>query len=204
MNLASGRVFGEILRMKSLCVFCGSSSGKGTRYLDAARMVGRRLAEERIELVYGGGSVGLMGAVADACLEAGGKVVGVITRQLLDLEVGHQGCTELIVIDSMLERKNVMLERSDAFLSLPGGIGTLDELFEMLCGSQLDLHRKPSALLDVDGYFEVLAVQLAKMVEEGFVQQEHVAMLFVSPEFEELLTRLGDYQPTAVAKWVRG
>jgi len=190
--------------MNSLCVFCGSSSGNGSRYLEAARLVGQRLAEENIELVYGGGSVGLMGAVADACLKAGGQVVGVITRQLLDLEVGHQGCSELIVVDSMLERKEVMLNRSDAFLSLPGGIGTLDELFEMLCGSQLDLHQKPSALLDVDGYFEALNQQLKRMVQDGFVQSEHVAMLFVSSEFGELLEQLRCYHPTPIAKWERG
>jgi len=190
------------MSLNSLCVFCGSSPGRGQAYIDAALHVGRRLAEEDIQLVYGGGSVGLMGAVADACLEAGGKVVGVITEKLQDLEVGHTGCTELIVVETMLERKTVMAERSDGFLSIPGGIGTLDELFEMLTWSQLDIHQKPSALLNVDGYYDHLITFLDRMVKDRFVLGEHLGMLINGTEFDPVLEQLRAYEPIVLEKWV--
>ena len=190
------------MTINSLCIFCGSSPGRGTQYLDAATLVGRHLAEQNIRLVYGGGSVGLMGRVADACLEAGGEVVGVITKSLLDLEVGHIGCTELKIVDTMLERKTLMAELSDACVSMPGGIGTLDEMFEMLTWSQLDIHHKPSALLNVDGYYDDLLTFLNRVVEDRFLLGEHLEMLLVDDQFERLLGKLRDWQPTRVEKWV--
>ncbi len=188
--------------INSLCVFCGSSPGRGTDYLDAATQVGRHLAEQNIRLIYGGGSVGLMGRVADACLDAGGEVVGVITQSLLALEVGHTGCTELKIVDTMLERKTLMAELSDAFVSLPGGIGTLDEMFEMLTWSQLDIHHKPSALLNVDGYYDHLQTFLKRVVDDRFLLGEHLEMLLVDDQFERLLGKLRDWQPVQVEKWV--
>lgn len=188
--------------INSLCIFCGSSPGRGTRYLDVATSVGRHLAEQNIRLVYGGGSVGLMGRVADACLDAGGEVIGVITKPLLDLELGHTGCTELKIVDTMLERKTLMAELSDAFVSLPGGIGTLDEMFEMLTWSQLDLHAKPSALLNVDGYYDDLQTFLKRVVQDRFLLGEHLQMLLVDDHFERLLGQLRAWQPNPVAKWV--
>ncbi len=188
--------------INSLCIFCGSSPGRGTQYLDAATLVGRHLAEQNIRLVYGGGSVGLMGRVADACLEAGGDVVGVITKSLLDLEVGHTGCSELKIVDTMLERKTVMAELSDAFVSLPGGIGTLDEMFEMLTWSQLDIHAKPSALLNINGYFDDLQTFLKRVVEDRFLLGEHLEMLLVDDHFERLLDKLRNWKPNPVEKWV--
>jgi len=188
--------------INSLCIFCGSSPGRGSRYLDAATLAGQYLAEQNIRLVYGGGSVGLMGRVADACLEAGGEVVGVITKSLLDLEVGHTGCTELKIVDTMLERKTLMAELSDAFVSLPGGIGTLDEMFEMLTWSQLDIHSKPSALLNIDGYYDDLQTFLKRVVEDRFLLGEHLEMLLVDDDFGSLLDKLRDWQPNPVEKWV--
>lgn len=153
--------------------------------------LGRTLAAQKIRLVYGGGSVGLMGILADACLEAGGHVTGVITRHLMTREVGHAGVTELIQVDTMLERKTCMAEHSDAFLSLPGGIGTLDELFEMLTWTQLHLHAKPNALLNVDGYYDSLLAFLRDSVHgNGFADRVHLDNLIVGDEIEELIDTL--------------
>ena len=190
------------MKIDSLCVFCGSSPGRGDNYLAAAKAVGRRLAEKNLRLVYGGGSVGLMGCVADACLDAGGEVIGVITRALLDLEVGHTGCTELEVVETMLERKMRMAELSDGFVSLPGGIGTLDEMFEMLTWSQLDIHQKPSGLLNIDGYYDDLRSFLKRVVEDRFLLQEHSEMLLLDDNFDQLLEKLHAWQPRPVEKWV--
>ncbi|MBL9154561.1 MAG: TIGR00730 family Rossman fold protein [Verrucomicrobiales bacterium] len=176
---------------RTLCVFCGSRQGQSPAFAEAAIHTGRLLAIRGIRLVYGGGSVGLMGILADACLEAGGHVTGVITRHLMDREVGHSGCTELILVDTMLERKTRMAELSDAFLSLPGGIGTLDELFEMLTWSQLHLHRKPNALLNVEGYYDPLLAFLRESVHgRGFADQAHVDALLVGDELESLVEAL--------------
>jgi uncharacterized protein (TIGR00730 family) len=142
-----------------------------------------------------------MGALADACLEAGGEVIGVITRRLLELEVGHGGCQELIVVDSMLERKTKMAELSDAFISLPGGIGTLDEMLEMLTWSQLDIHQKPSGLLNVDGYFDGMLSFFETVQREQFVRPEHLRMLVAEERLDDLLGKLRAYQPELVAKW---
>ena len=161
----------------SLCVYCGSSSGKHPEYAEQARAFGAEMARRDITLVYGGGNVGLMGVVADAVLACGGKVIGVIPRQLVDREVAHAGLTELQVVDTMHQRKTRMFELSDAFVALPGGFGTLDEMFEMLTWSQLGLHGYPCAFLDVRGYYAPLRGMMDHMVGEGFVravQRENV------------------------------
>jgi uncharacterized protein (TIGR00730 family) len=176
--------------MQSLCVFCGSSSGNQPDYVQLARHAGASLARRGLTLVYGGGRVGLMGALADAALEAGGRVVGVIPQMLLDKEVGHAGLTQLHVVNTMTERKLLMGELSDAFLALPGGIGTMDELFEVWTWTQLDLHRKPCALLNYNGYYDALLAFLDHAVEQGFLRPRHRAALLTDAELEKLLDRL--------------
>src|SRR6476659_9409503 len=153
-----------------ICVFCGASPGNEARYVDAARAVGEGRARQGIGVVYGGGRVGLMGAVADAALAAGGEVIGVIPQELVDRELAHGGLTELHVVGSLHERKALMAELSDAFVALPGGFGTLDELMEQLTWSQLGLHRKPVGLLDVEGFWAPLIALARHAVEEGFVR----------------------------------
>ena len=154
----------------ALCVYCGSSSGSHPGYVEQARAFGAEMAQRGIALVYGGGKVGLMGTVADAVLGAGGKAIGVIPRQLVDLEVAHPGLSELVVVDTMHQRKTRMYELSDAFVALPGGFGTMDEMFEMLTWAQLGLHRYPCAFLDVRGYYRDLRTMMDHMVAEGFVR----------------------------------
>ena len=156
--------------VKSLCVYCGSSSGKYPEYTEQVRAFGAEMARRGIALVYGGGKVGLMGTVADAVLAGGGKVIGVIPRQLVELEVAHPGLSELQVDETMHQRKTRMYELSDAFVALPGGFGTMDEMFEMLTWAQLGLHRYPCAFLDVRGYYDGLRTMMDHMVDEGFVK----------------------------------
>lgn len=176
--------------MRSICVFCGSSPGNRPEYLQLARDTGRLIAERQLTLVYGGGKVGLMGALADSALLAGGRVVGVIPRILMDREVGHPGLSDLHVVASMSERKLLMGEMSDAFLSLPGGIGTMDELFEAWSWTQLGLHDKPSGLLNFQGYYDGLVQFLDLAVSEGFQRPRHRAALLVGTEVESLLDQL--------------
>ncbi|MCP2262212.1 hypothetical protein LX15_005946 [Streptoalloteichus tenebrarius] len=183
-----------------VCVFCGSSTGRGERYLAAARELGRVLAERGIGLVYGGASVGTMGAVADAALAAGGEVVGVIPRGLLDRELAHQGLTELHVVADMHERKAMMAEKSDAFVALPGGVGTLEELFEVWTWAHLGIHRKPLALLDVDGYYADLRRFVDHMVREDFLREATRDMLIVDADPVRVLERFADYTPPE-ARW---
>lgn len=176
--------------MRSLCIFCGSSAGNSPGYLATARDVGALIAERGLTLVYGGGRVGLMGALADAALAAGGRVIGVIPQLLLDREVGHVGLTELHVVKTMSERKLLMGDLSDAFLALPGGIGTMDELFEAWTWTQLDLHRKPCALLNQSGYYDALIAFLDHAVEQGFLRPRHRAALLVGDDAGTLIERL--------------
>lgn len=183
--------------MRSICVFCGSSFGNRPDYLHLARDTGRLIAERQLTLVYGGGKAGLMGALADAALAAGGRVVGVIPQILLDREVGHTGLSDLHVVHSMAERKLLMGELSDAFLSLPGGIGTMDELFEAWSWTQLGLHDKPSGLLNFQGYYDHLVQFLDLAVAEGFQRPRHRAALLVGTEIAPLLDQL-----TAASKGV--
>jgi uncharacterized protein (TIGR00730 family) len=188
--------------MKSVCVFCGSSQGASPVYLASARRLGTLLATAGLGLVYGGASVGLMGAVADAALDAGGAVTGVIPRALWEREVGHTRLTDLHVVESMHERKACMAELADAFLALPGGVGTLEELFEMWTWALLGIHGKPCGLLNVAGYFDPLLTFLDYATTEGFVRAAHRQMVIVDAEPEGLLQRFRAYRPPAVTKWL--
>jgi uncharacterized protein (TIGR00730 family) len=185
-----------------VCVFCGSSPGARPEYADAARGLGTVLAERGIGLVYGGGHVGLMGAVADAVLAAGGEVTGVITRHLWDKEVGHGGLTELLVVDSMHERKLAMADRADAFIGLPGGVGTFEELFEVLTWTQLGIHHKPVGLLDVAGFYAPLLAFLDSVVEAGFVKPVHRGILRSADTSEAILAELEAWEPVTTDKWL--
>jgi uncharacterized protein (TIGR00730 family) len=188
--------------LQRICVFCGSSSGTGEIYLQAAREVGRLLCERDIELVYGGGRVGLMGAVADACLAAGGRVTGVIPQLLVDKEVAHRGLTELCVVQTMHERKARMADLADAFLALPGGYGTWDELCEVLTWSQIGIQRKASALLNVNGYYDPLLAMADRAVAEGFLRDIHRELLLTDTDPVRLLDRLETYVTPVVDKWM--
>ncbi len=188
--------------LRRIAVYCGSNTGVRAAYSEAAARLGRVLGERGLGLVFGGGSVGLMGVVADAALAAGAPVIGVIPRALVARELGHKGLTELRVVETMHERKAVMAELADAFIALPGGLGTLDELFEAMTWAQLGLHQKPIGLLEVDGFFEPLVVFLERAVAEGFVRAEHRAALTVATEPERLLERFAAYQPPSVGKWL--
>lgn len=178
------------MSLTSICVFCGAQAGTDPRYVDLARRTGEVVAQRGLTLVYGGGQVGMMGAVADAVLEGGGEVIGVIPKALLDREVAHPGVTRLEVVDTMLERKTRMVELSDAFLTLPGGLGTMDELFEVWTWSYLGFHDKPMGLLSVNGYFEPLAKFLDHAMDEGFVRRAHHDRMLAGADPAELLDRL--------------
>ena len=188
--------------IRRLCVYCGANVGARPAYTDMARRLGQFLGEQRLGLVYGGGNVGLMGVLADAALLAGADVIGVIPRALLARELGHQGVSELRVVETMHERKAAMAELADAFVALPGGLGTLDELFEAMTWAQLGLHQKPIGLLEVDGFFAPLVTYLDRAVTEGFVRAEHRAALTVASEPEVLLERFATYRAPEVGKWV--
>lgn len=188
--------------MRSLCVFCGSHAGHDPAYEAAARALGETLAEAGIELVYGGGHVGLMGVVANAALAAGGEVVGVMPRALVEREISHTGLTQLHVVSSMHERKAMMSDLSEGFIALPGGTGTLEEFFEVLTWAQLGEHEKPCGLLDVAGYYAPLLDLFDHMVERGFLSTKHRAMVLVETKPEALLERFERYQPPDTAKWI--
>ncbi|MHB8721531.1 MAG: LOG family protein [Steroidobacteraceae bacterium] len=179
--------------MRRICVFCGSNAGARPAYRQAAQAVGRLLCRRGIELVYGGGHVGLMGILADATLSEGGRVIGVIPQALADKEVAHSGLTELRIVRSMHERKSVMAELSDAFLALPGGYGTWEELFEALTWSQLGIQRKACAILNVDGYYDPLLEMADKAVSDGFLRDIHRDLLLADVDPERLLDRLSDF-----------
>jgi hypothetical protein len=185
-----------------VCVFTGSSAGFRPVYSEAAAGLGRVLADRDLGLVYGGGCVGLMGILADAVLAAGGHVTGVIPQALLDREVGHLGVSDLRVVGSMHERKALMADLADGFIALPGGWGTLDELFEILTWGQLGLHAKPCGLLNVDGYFDRLLGFLDHTVAEGFVRREYGSMITVGREAEALLDAMLACRPPQVEKWI--
>ena len=181
--------------LRRICVFCGASAGRDPRYAQVAGLVGASLAQRGIELVYGGGAVGLMGAVADGALAAGGRVTGVIPAGLVGRELAHKGVTELRIVTTLHERKAVMAELSDAFLALPGGLGTLEELAEVLSWAQLDLHAKPVGALDVGGFFEPLVAYLDHAEREGFVAPGHRDLLLVDDDLDRLLARFATWQP---------
>lgn len=188
--------------MKSVCVYCGSKPGADPRFAAAATSVGNLLAVTGRTLVYGGGRVGLMGSVADGSLAAGGRVIGVIPRSLVEKELAHAGLTELRVVPSMHERKAIMAELSDGFLVLPGGIGTLEEFFEIWTWAQLGMHAKPIGLLDVGGFYSPMLRFIDQLVEQKFVRAEHRELLLVSPDVSDLLTRMASHRSPYVPKWI--
>jgi len=190
--------------IKSLCVYCGSSSGAHPEYTEAAWAFGTRMAQEGIALVYGGGKVGLMGTVADAVIAGGGRVIGVIPRQLVEKEVAHTGLTELHVVETMHQRKTRMYELSDAFVALPGGFGTMDEMFEMLTWAQLGLHSYPCAFLDVRGFYRSLAATMDHMVSEGFVKAIQRDQVWFGESIDAAFDWMRRYESTYVPKWITG
>jgi len=188
--------------MKRVLVFCGSSPGGRPEYAQTAEELGRELASRGVDVVYGGAHVGLMGALADAALAAGGKVIGVIPNRLVEAEIAHAGLTELHIVNTMHERKAMMAELSDAVIALPGGTGTLDELFEMFTWSQLGLHQLPIGLLDTAEYWQPLLRFLEHSVNERFLRAEHFETLLVERDPGYLLDRLSSHQPLALNKWM--
>jgi len=188
--------------MKSICVYCGSNAGSKPAYAERAKALGARIAREGQQLVYGGGNVGLMGIVADAVLEHGGEVVGVIPEQLVQWEVAHTGVTRLEVVANMHERKARMFDLADAFVALPGGFGTLDEMFEMLTWRQLGLGRKPCAFLDVDGFYAPLIGMIERMVEERFLHRDQRHDLWHGEDIDTLFAWMRDYTPAQADKWL--
>lgn len=188
--------------MKAVCVYCGSNAGDRPAYADAARALGARIANDGLALVYGGGNVGLMGFVADAVLDGGGKVIGVIPQQLVDREVAHRGVTDLQVVGSMHERKARMFDLADAFVALPGGFGTLDEMFEMLTWRQLGLGRKPCAFLDVEGFYAPLMAMIDRMVKERFLHAHQRRDLWHGEDVDGLFAWMHRYKPADADKWL--
>jgi uncharacterized protein (TIGR00730 family) len=194
--------------MKRICIFCGSNAGHDPRYRAAAENVGRVLAGRGIELVYGGGNIGLMGAVADACLAAGGTAIGVIPEALMGKEVegrsvDHQALTRLEVVDSMHTRKARMAELSDGFIALPGGFGTFEEFCEILTWGQLGFHSKPIGLLNVNGFYDPLLALFARAVDDGFLRVQNQAMALTETTIEPLLDRMHEWTPLLVNKWIK-
>ena len=188
--------------IQRICVFCGSNVGAGSGYLEAARNLGQLFAREGIALVYGGGSVGLMGELADSVLAAGGEVIGVIPHALWAREVGHRGLTDLRIVDTMHERKAMMADLADAFIALPGGLGTLEEIFEIWTWAQLGLHAKPLGFLDVDGYYTPLMQFLDAAVRERFMKEPHRAIAMIERDPAMLLRKFDNWQPPRVEKWI--
>lgn len=188
--------------MKAIAVFCGSSSGANPSFAQEACRLGQQLAQRGITVVYGGAKVGLMGAVADGALDEGGKVIGVLPHFLQAKELAHPGLTELLLVDSMHERKQLMNERCEGVIALPGGFGTLEELFEMLTWGQLGLHQKPIGILNVAGYYDALIRLLDHMVAQGLLRLNNRQMLLVSSNIEDLLDQMSAYKPSLVGKWL--
>lgn len=190
------------MRIKSVCIYCGSSLGNRPEYAEQAANLARMLVRNGISIVYGGARVGIMGVIADTALAEGGKVLGVIPRSLVEKEVAHQGLSKLHVVESMHERKALMAELSDGFIALPGGMGTLDELFEVLTWAQLGFHSKPCGVLNVSSYYDQLLSFISMASSEGYIRPQHRDMLIVSDNPEELIALFEAYRPPAVKKWI--
>lgn len=197
----TARSLTEVPRRRA-CVFCGSSSGHRALFREAAVQMARVLVQQGYDLVYGGGRVGLMGVIADTVLAEGGHVTGVIPRFLANREIMHEGVTDLHTVDSMHVRKALMADMSDVFIALPGGLGTYDELCEILTWAQLGLHSKPVGLLNTDGFFDGLVQQIDRAVLEGFCRPEHRRLFLVMTQPDELVAALAQYQPVDQSKWL--
>jgi len=189
--------------MKRVCVYCGSSVGNNPIYRDVAVAMGSLLAKKKIALVYGGGHVGLMGVIADAVLAAGGEAIGVIPQSLADREIAHGGLTDLRIVDSMHTRKAMMADLSDAFIAMPGGVGTFEEFFEAITWTQLGLHRKPCGLLNAGGFYTPLVAFIDQAVSEGFIKPIHRSMMVVDDNPERLINTLAEMDLPDVPKWIR-
>ena len=190
------------MKMKRITVFCGSSPGNEGNYKTQATLLGQTLAKQNIELVYGGARIGLMGAVADGALSAGGKVIGVLPNFLRSKEIAHEQLTELILVNSMHERKSKMNELCDGVIALPGGFGTLEEFFEMLTWAQLGLHKKPIGILNVNGFYDALIILVQTMVDKGFLKEVNQSMILVSDSVDGLLDKMKNYVAPTVGKWI--
>jgi len=192
----------ENLYMNSICVFCGSSMGNKPEYRQAAVELGRVLLERKIRLVYGGANVGLMQVLADTVLKGGGEVIGIMPQLLIDKEVAHSGLTKMITVSSMSERKSLMVELSDAFIAMPGGFGTLDELAEVITYNQLRLTDKPIGILNIAGFFNPLLSFFDHITEEGFLRHEHRHNLVIDDNIQGLILKMMDYKPVEMDKWL--
>ena len=189
--------------MRRICVFCGSSMGNKVEYREAAKQVGEYLVKMDIELIYGGANVGLMKIIADEVLSGGKKVIGIMPHLLIAKEVEHKGISELISVETMAERKELMASMSDGFIAMPGGFGTLDELSEILTHNQLRISDKPIGLLNTEGYYDSLLKFLDEAVNSGFVRKEHRENIIVSSNIEELIDKMNDYEPIVMGKWIK-
>ena len=188
--------------MKSITVFCGSSFGSDDLYKEQAMLLGKTLAKQKIQLIYGGANVGLMGAVADGVLSEGGKAIGVLPHFLQSKEIAHKDLTELILVETMHERKTKMNDLCDGVIVLPGGYGTLEEFFEMITWAQLGLHKKPISVLNIDRFYDDLIKMIQTMVDKGFLKQINQEMLLVSDTINELLEKMRNYEAPSVGKWI--
>ena len=196
------RFLADIVNLKNICVFCGSSTGQRSEYVEAAREMGQALARRSIAMIYGGASVGLMGAAADGALDEGGEVTGVLPRQLASKERAHHDLTRLHIVESMHERKAMMSALADGFIAMPGGMGTLEELCEITTWAQLGIHTKPIGLLNVEGYFDGFRVFLDHMVGEGFLPSYHRDLLLIEARPERLLERMAAHEPPRTRRWL--
>ncbi|WP_129021880.1 MULTISPECIES: LOG family protein [Edaphocola] len=190
------------MNITSIAVFCGSSSGAETVYAQQAYALGKTLAAQGLQLIYGGAKVGLMGAVADGVMDEGGQAIGVIPQFLRTKEIAHEGLTDLILVDTMHERKTKMHELSDGIITLPGGFGTMEELFEMLTWAQLGLHRKPMGLLNVQGFYDPLLAMADAMMHQGFLSKQNRDMLIADEHIDTLLQQMRNYEAPEVGKWL--
>ncbi|MFZ6774486.1 TIGR00730 family Rossman fold protein [Undibacterium sp. SXout7W] len=188
--------------MKAICVYCGSSAGINPAYAAGARQLAAALVNKKLGLVYGGGNVGLMGIIADEVLRLGGHVTGVIPKALMDKEVGHVELSQLHVVSNMHERKALMAERSDAFIAMPGGIGTLEELFEIFTWSQLGFHDKPLGLFNINGFYDTLLAFLQETSQQGFLRDSHLKLLYAETDPDQLLEKFTHHKPQPHQKWL--
>jgi uncharacterized protein (TIGR00730 family) len=190
-------------QITSIGIFCGSSTGSREIYIKKAAALGTLLAKKNISMIYGGGNIGLMGVIADSMIEAGGRVIGVITEKLMDVELGHKGIAELKVVETMSDRKNLIVDLSDGFIAMPGGYGTFDELLEVITACQLNNIKKPIGLFNIDGFFEPFVKLIQHCVEERFIRAEHAGLFILDDDENRLLERLAQHDPVETVKWLK-